>query len=90
MNVPIQPNQPGPLVQPSPISFAVGDAALPDGRRAVILQVETVVGSAVYLIDPETASTIAAQLDRTAAQARTGLLLAPAGTPLPPLNGQPQ
>lgn len=76
--------QPGMLVQPGvPVvtGVRVVEAA---GKTLVHLQVETVHGSAMYLLDADQAAELARHLADAARQAGTGLIVA---SPALPTNG---
>jgi len=61
-------------VMPSPMTFAIVNASTPNGI-VVMLRVETVIGSLMFLLDPDLGEKIGVDLTRTCRQARTGLIL---------------
>ena len=65
---PVQP-------QPSPVAFQIAQGQMPDGSLAVIFVANTVTGQTVLFIDPATARSIAAGLEKAAAAAASGLVL---------------
>lgn len=66
--------QPGMHAQPSPITVAVGMASTPGGSM-VVQQVESVTGSSLFFLDPDTAEQVGSEMVRMARQARTGLVV---------------
>lgn len=72
--------------QPVPLSADVGMVILPDGAKAVLLQLHSATGTAVYFLPPDFATTVSGMLADMAQQATSGLIVPQAG--LPPLNGQ--
>jgi hypothetical protein len=64
------------MIAPTQIQMITGIAASPAGNM-VILRYETPVGSFAFLVNPEHAKTHAADIQRIAAQASSGLLLPP-------------
>lgn len=76
-----QPQQPS-IVPPAPVptTWLTQGVLADNNRRLVVITVATPTGQAVYFVTPEEAKTIAAQIESTADQLRTGLVI--------PVNGQ--
>lgn len=64
-------------VQPSPQTFTLGLAADAEGSKYVMLTLNGVNGSWTIFLDPMGAKALAAQLERNASMAQTGLTLPP-------------
>lgn len=65
---PVQP-------QPAPVAFQIAQGQMPDGSLAVIFVANTVTGQTVLFIDPATARSLAAGLEKAATAAASGLVL---------------
>lgn len=76
-------NMPGPQdstpvgIQPAPlpIQWMLGSADLPDGSRAIVLQLITPAGTNLYFLPPDAADQFAEALKAQASQARSGLII---------------
>lgn len=83
-DMPAAPTRPQ-VVQPQPVPISVVvDVARGGGQSAVVLSVLSPTGTGVYFLPPDFAEQIAGMLTDRARQARSGLLVAPAGAALPP------
>jgi hypothetical protein len=91
MNNPLSPNggavpqQPAiPLLimpAPGPEQVQTGVVGLSDGTRAVQIIWHTTTGVGIYFLPPDVADTVAANIKKSAAEARTGLTIAGGGPP---------
>ena len=69
--------------QVTPFQTQVATGRTPDGHPVLVLTLHTVVGQVTVFLPPEGAESLAVDLTRGAAQAKSGLIL-PGPRPLPP------
>lgn len=67
------------VVQPAPLneSWSIAQQTGDDGVTRIVVQIFHVAGVHVSFMTPEAAKTIAANFERVASQAQTGLILPP-------------